>query len=394
MSDPLIVDEDGVAAVVAACRRAGEMCLDLEFVSDGRMKPELGLVQVAWGPPDAVEVRAIDATAVDPRPVLALCAGEVPVIAHAARQDLQLLAARFELRAARLFDTQVAASFAGMGDQVGYGRLVEVIVGAKVDKDVQFTNWLERPLSQRQLDYALDDVRYLPIAAAALRAQLAASGRTAWVETECEALCAVAFAAGRAGPEVAWRDVGGARKLRGAELAALEVLAAWRWKVADARNKPPSWILSDRTLVEIAQRRPRELDELQRIRGAGEVARTHGDELLTELALVADVEREVAPPPAHAGPRAQLWEEVFVALVQLAAERAKLPARWLAARGECEQLARLLDRNDPAAEAHPLLSTWRRTLVGDDLLAWVRGEVGIVGDRGAPGGVRLVPTST
>ncbi len=387
----LIVDDEALAAVVAACRGAGEMSIDLEFVSDGRMKPELGLVQVAWRTPDGVEVRAIDATAVDPRPVLELCTGEVDVIAHAGRQDLQLLAARFELRVARLFDTQVAAAFVGMGDQVGYGRLVEVIAGAKIDKDVQFTDWLRRPLSPRQLDYALDDVRYLPGAADTLRAQLDETGRRAWVDAECAHLCAVAYAAGRSGPELAWRDVGGARKLRGADLAALEVLAAWRWRVADQRNKPPTWVLSDRTLVELAQRRPRELEDLARIRGAGEVARTHGAELLAELALAADVEREAPPAPAAVGPRAQLWEEVFVGLVQLAAERARLPARWLATRGDCEQLARLLDRGDDPG-AHPLLGSWRRGVVGDQILAWVRGELAIVGDRSAPSGVRLVPT--
>ncbi|MNC94909.1 hypothetical protein D3C83_118920 [compost metagenome] len=75
----------------------------------------------------------------------------------------------------------------------------------------------------------------------------------------------------------------------------------------------------------------------------------------------------------------------------MAAERVKIPARWVATRGECEQLARLLDRNDPAAQAHPLLATWRRGVVGDHLVAWVRGELAIVGDRAAPGGVRLVP---
>lgn len=393
MAEALIVDEAALATVVEACRGAGEMAIDLEFVSDGRMKPELGLVQIAWRAPgndDGVEVRAIDATAVDPRPVLALCAGEVAVIAHAGRQDLQLLAARFELRVERLFDTQVAAAFVGMGDQVGYGRLVEVIAGAKIDKDVQFTDWLKRPLSERQLAYALDDVRYLPMAADALRAQLDESGRRAWVDAECATLCAVAFAAGRSGPELAWRDVGGARKLRGPDLAALEVLAAWRWRLAEQRNKPPSWVVADRTLIELAQRRPSELEDLAKIRGAGEIARTHGAEVLAEIALAADVEREAPPAPPGVGPRTQLWEEVFIALVQLAAERARLPARWIATRGDCEQLARLLDRGEDA-EAHPLLATWRRGVVGDQLLGWVRGELAIVGDRSVPGGVRLIP---
>jgi ribonuclease D len=388
----LVSDADGVAAVAEACRAAGEIAFDLEFVSEGRMRPELGLVQVAWQEGEDIEVRAIDAVAVDPRPVLELCAGELPAIAHAARQDLALIATRFGLRARRLFDTQVAAAFVGLGDQVGYGRLVEVLVGARIDKDVQFTDWLRRPLTPRQLDYALDDVRHLPRAAAILRERLDELGRAGWVAAECDALCDVAFAAGSAGPELAWRDVGGGRKLRGLEREALIRLAAWRFRTAAASNKPQSWVLSDKALVDLAQRRPRDVAELARVRGVGEVARLHGDAVIAELDAVAALTIEAAPHPVSppGSSRAQLWEEVFVAMVAAAAERTRIPARWIAARGDCEELARLLDRDDDQAEAHPLLSTWRREVVGGTLLGWVRGEVALTGDRDAPGGVRVI----
>lgn len=391
MRELLTVDETGVAAIAEACRAAGELAFDLEFVSEGRMRAELALVQVAWRVGDAVEVRAIDATVVDPRPVLALVADpELPVIAHAARQDLQILAARFDLRARALFDTQVAAAFVGLGDQLGYGRLAEVVAGARIAKDLQFTDWLRRPLSPRHLDYALDDVRHLPVAADRLRADLADLGRTAWVEAECEALCELAYVAAQAGPDTAWRDVAGAKKLRGAERAALSRLAAWRWRTALARNKPMSWVVADKVLVDVAQRRPRDAAELARIRGAGEVARTHGEEILAELAAAADVERgglELAET-LPGTPRAQLWEEVFVALVAAAAEKTRIPARWIATRGDCAELARLLDHDDARAPAHPLLTSWRREVVGDQILAWLRGDLALVGDRAAPAGIR------
>jgi ribonuclease D len=389
----LISEAADVAAVASACRAAGQLAFDLEFVSEGRMRAELGLVQVAWRQGDHVEVRAIDATEVDPRPVLELVCGELPAVAHAARQDLQLIAARFGLRARRLFDTQVAAAFAGHGDQVGYGRLVELLVGARISKDAQFTDWLARPLSARQLDYALDDVRHLLRAAELLRGQLDGLGRTAWVDAECDALCEVAFAAGRAGADVAWRDVGGGRKLRGVEREALIRLAAWRWRLAESSNRPPTWVMSDRALIELAQRRPRDAAELGRIRGAGEVARLHADIVLAELAAAAaELEpAEVPRPLPPGGARVQLWEEVFVALVGAAAERTRIPPRWLATRGDCSELARLLDRDDPGVTAHPLLATWRREVVGDTLLGWVRGEIAVAGDRRAPAGVRLLP---
>lgn len=392
--DLLVTDDEGVAAIADACRAAGELAFDFEFVSEGRMRPELGLIQVAWMEGEEVAVRAIDAVAVDVGPILELIAGDVPTIAHAARQDLQLLASRFGMRGARLFDTQIAAAFAGMGDQVGYGRLVEVLAGERIAKDVQFTDWLKRPLSTRQLDYALDDVRYLPRAAARLRADLEELGREAWVEYECEALCGVAYEAGRAGPEVAWRDVGGARKLRGLEREALVRLAAWRWRTALARNKPPTWVLADRVLIELAQRRPRTEAELGRVRGAGEIARLHAAEVLAEFAAAAELGAGEEPAALPGSPRSQLWEEIFVALVQLAADRTKIPARWIATRGDCSDLARLLDRDDSRTAAHPLLATWRREVVGDTIVSWTRGDLTLAGDRTLPAGLRVEPRRT
>jgi ribonuclease D len=394
----VLIDEPaGVADVVAAARAAGEVALDLEFAADGRLRPELALVQLAWRDGAKVRAVAIDAVATDATAAIALV-GEVDVILHAGRQDLQLLATRFDRRGRRIFDTQIAAAFAGLGDQLGYAKLAEQLVGARIDKDLQFTDWLARPLTARQLDYALDDVRHLPAAADVLKAQLAELGRDAWVAAECDALCEVAYAAGRTGADDAWADVGGARKLRGVDRAAIVRLAAWRWRIALERNKPPSWIVADKALVELAQRRPRDADELKKIRGAGEVARERGDELLAELALaVADAEAAGADAGVGAGrgqpssPRAQLWEQVFVTLVQWAAERARLPARWLASRGDCEDVARWLDRGDPRADAHPLFTTWRREVVGDTLRAWVRGELALVGDAASAAGARLVP---
>lgn len=400
MDEPgLVADPGEVEAIAAECAAAGAMALDLEFVAQDRYRPDLALVQVAWRRDDAVEIRLVDAVAVDAGPVIALAGGGIDVVLHAARQDLQIVATRFGVRVRRLFDTQVAAAFAGLGDQIGYARLVEAMLGARLGKEQQWTDWLRRPLAPAQLRYAADDVRYLPVIADALAGRLDASGRRGWVDAECDVLAQIAHDAAQIEPDSAWREVSGARALDAAGRAASRRLAAWRQREALALNQPPSWLLADRGLLELAKSRPRDERAIAKVRGLGEHARKNAAALAAALvAASADVEAGDVPPAATAwappGPRAQLWEEVILAVVQAASEETGIAARWLATRGDAEDLARALDaRRDGAFEEieHPILRTWRREVIGDRILAWLRGEAALVGDATTASGVKMVP---
>ncbi|MEI8360071.1 MAG: ribonuclease D, partial [Deltaproteobacteria bacterium] len=184
---PLVVDAAEVAAIAAEIAHLGWFALDLEFMTEGRYVAELSLVQVGWGDIAHPKVAAIDPLAVDPRPVVELAgADDVDVIIHSAQADLALIGAAFSIRGQRVFDTQIAAAFLGMGEQIGYGPLVEHMAGVHLDKGAQYTEWSRRPLSADQLRYALDDVRYLPAAWRELHARLVARGRLGWVEEECD----------------------------------------------------------------------------------------------------------------------------------------------------------------------------------------------------------------
>src|SRR5688500_11858480 len=155
----LVTDADRVAAIARAIAEAGSFALDLEFRSEHRYVPDLALVQVAWGDAAAPEVAAIDPLAVDVRPVVEVVAdASVETLVHAARQDLGLLAQAFGIEARGLVDTQIAAAFAGLADQIGYGKLVHQLLGLPIDKGSQHTDWTRRPLSERQIAYALDDM--------------------------------------------------------------------------------------------------------------------------------------------------------------------------------------------------------------------------------------------
>ena len=174
--DPIATPAE-VAEVAAAVRRAGRLYFDLEFVSDGRYVPELALIQVAWGDPEHPQVVAVDPLAVDPAPLVALVADPaVETVLHAGQGDLSLLATRAGVEGRAIVDTQLAAALLGLGDQLGYAALVELLLGVVLDKSHQFTAWTRRPLDPEQLRYALDDVRYLPAVWAELAARLEARG--------------------------------------------------------------------------------------------------------------------------------------------------------------------------------------------------------------------------
>ena len=161
-SAALVTAPETVEEIAGEIASEGRFAFDLEFVSEGRYLPDLALIQVAWGEPLDPNIALIDCVAVDPMPILKLVADEVTAtIAHAAKQDLGLLASRFSVAAHRLWDTQIAAAFLGIGDQIGYAKLVSKLIGEKLDKGAQYTEWLKRPLSTKQILYAGNDVRYL-----------------------------------------------------------------------------------------------------------------------------------------------------------------------------------------------------------------------------------------
>jgi ribonuclease D len=390
----LVSSSTEIAAIARACESAGAAAIDLEFVSQDRYRPDLALVQVAWGEGADVEVRLIDPLIGDVRPLVELCGGAIDVIVHAPRQDLQILATRFGLRARRIFDTQTAAAFAQYGDQVGYGRLVEAVIGEKLAKESQWTDWLRRPLGDAQLRYAEGDVRYLPALAASLRAKLDELGRRAWAAEESDAIAEIAYRAAMLEAADAWREIAGVRHLDLAGRAAARRLAAWRYETAEANNKPPSWIIGDKALIELARVRPHDDKKLRTVK-LPESARRHADELLAAIIAADDDDRAGLELPGGGGPpgpRAQVWEEIIVALVQAASEETGIPSRYLATRGDAEDLARALEaRTDRRWDevAHPMFAGWRREVVGERVLSWLRGDAALVADPAKTTGVRL-----
>ena len=217
----------------------------------------------------------------------------VQLVMHAPAGDLLLFATRYGVRATNVFDTQLAAGFVGHGISMAYDRLVERALGVTLTHNETFSDWSRRPLTEAQIAYAADDVRYLFALADALVKRLDEMGRRAWAEDEIERRYGPA-ATIEPDPQRAYLKVARRGRLSGRQLTALRAVAAWREEEARSRDLPPGWVLKDPSVVEVARRNPADAAALGRLRGLGNLSASAAERLLEALARAAGSE----PPPA------------------------------------------------------------------------------------------------
>ena len=393
---PLVCEPAEVEAVARAIAGAELVAFDLEFASADRLVPQLCLLQVAWvhtwdaaSGPIVSEICLIDPLAGDAAPVVHALAAHPLVLAHAPRQDLALLASRHDAVLGGVLDTQLMAAFAGLGDQLGLAALAGELLGVSLAKDLQWTDWAKRPLSDAHLAYAAADVAHLPAIYAALAARL--GPRVAWVREESAQILADAVAAARVTPETAWRGVGGVRGLDAAAHAVVVELAAWRHRAATELDRPLGQVLSDKLLVELARHRPDTAGGVRAAKGLSPHARVRAEDIAK---AIAGARPAAAPRPAarSTSTRAQRWAEVLLAIAHVVAESAGIAPRLLATRADAEEFARTVDEGGlPAAAPLPALATWRRELLGAAWHDWLAGRSAVIGDATVPHGIRLAP---
>lgn len=388
----LITDSVELSQIVQSIADAGSFALDLEFVSESRYIPELALAQVAWGQPDKIEAAVIDCLAVDPCCLFELVASSgITTFAHSAKQDLGLLASRYQVSAQAFIDTQIAAAFTGLGDQIGYGKLIEAAVGISLDKGAQFTDWLARPLTPVQLRYAVNDVLYMPAAWKFLESKLMKSGRLAWVLQESEAL-AVASAKPKQS-EHAYRDIKGTNGLSAKSRGGLRELAYWRHEIALQTNRPPSWILSDRGMIGLCRQLPDDDRGLRAIDGVGAgVVRRYGEQILSCLKRGKGQPISGQQGTDSLTKRGAVWAQTISNLVQAHCKAVGIAARFVATRADSEAFVAWYEKGQPEQGCDPiaLLHSWRYELVGKRVLAWIDGRAAIVASREGPAALTLV----
>lgn len=373
----LVADSKALADLCAALRSAPYVAVDTEFVRERTYYAQLCLVQVAHGEHAA----AIDplARGIDLAPLHALLRDRAVLkVFHAAGQDLEIFLQTMGAVPAPVFDTQIAASVCGLGDSPGYASLVASVLGVQLDKASQRTNWSKRPLTARQIAYALGDVTHLCAVYEHLVTRLSERGRGEWVAPEMQALSDARRY--RVEPSDAWRRV----KMRGADSRALAIvqgLAAWRETTAMARDLPRPWVLHDDALVEIAQHAPTDLEALARVR-AVEPAFARGADGGAVLAIVAhalaqppeswpEVPRRRVPSESDEAMTAQL-----MALLRARCDAEGVAPRMIASKDDLEQLAASASADIRA------LSGWRREIFGSDALLLREGHLTLAGTHG------------
>jgi ribonuclease D len=371
---PTAVLISDTATLAAFCERqsgAEFVTVDTEFMRETTFWAKLCLVQIA-GPDEAVCIDPL-ASGIDLTPMYKLFANnKILKVFHAARQDLEIFLHEGGALPVPVFDTQVAAMVCGFGDQVGYESLVAKLADAKLDKTQRFTDWSRRPLTERQVKYALSDVTHLRQAYSALHKRLERTGRTAWLSDEMAILTTEKTY--RIEPRDAWRRIK-ARTRSGRMLAVLRELAAWREDTARALDWPRQRVAKDDALLELAAHAPTSIEDLKRSRLAKQLASER-----FASAVVAAAQKGLNVPesdwpevpdydPANQGPRAVV--ELLRLLLKLKCEQEDVAPRLIATSEDIDAIAQKDDADVPAMHG------WRRQLFGEDALKLKHGKLAV-----------------
>jgi len=354
-SPQLIATDSALADLACELAQAPVLAVDTEFMRVRTYFPVLCLVQIF----DGERAVCVDALAIsDLAPLLEVFeTSPQPTLLHAARQDFETFYVSSQQLPRAVFDTQIAAAMTGPGDQLSYAKLVQDITGVELPKTQTRTNWARRPLTSQQLHYAADDVRYLPPLMTHYADALDGLGRREWFDAECERLLAHDLYE----PDIdgAWRRCKSRRRFSPPQSGAWRQLCALRERTACAHDKPRRWIIEDAALEELATLRPDDHDGIRRVLQNAKAHRGLSIEAIAKvIGDAAPIEDE---RPQRLSPQElATMDKVLRALRRIAAELDIAPS-VLATRRDAEQLVR-------GQRDIPLLSGWRRDVIGSRLL--------------------------
>ena len=354
------IDTDAaLAAWLDARAPAGPLGADTEFMRTNTFSARLALVQLCVDG----DVALVDTVALPRSPSLsARLGGATPCVMHSAGEDLEAMLPLLPDGPGELFDTQIAAALAGIAHGLSYQKLVAQLFGVELAKAETRSDWLRRPLSPTQLEYAAHDVAWLPQLHDALTRKLVELGRLEWLREDCRALVdRVCHAVPDPQPQRAFR---GAAEWPAERQAALRRLLLWRDAAARTLDKPKPWLLDDAHALGLASKPPASADELfERTRGLRALRGPQREELLALLqAPLSPADRDVAPIPKNLDPAQKRALGQMKDVVAAVAQQLGIAEPLLCARRHLETL--LTDRAWPAA-----LEGWRKPLLHDALVA-------------------------
>ncbi len=365
-----IDDDAALARFCDALSEAGYCAIDTEFIRESTYYPELALIQIA----SEERLACIDPIALKNLEPLARLLVEPRLIKvfHSSSQDLEILYQKFGQVPAPVFDTQLAAAVLGFNHQISYADLVQQITGVELEKKHTRAKWTRRPLSRDELDYAMDDVRYLLEVYRDLDRQLEQKNRRGWIENDLQAMS-------RAenydvdGPGL-WRRLKGVQKLKGERLQIASDLCQWREQLAQRQNRPRRWIAKDDAIIEIARQKPADRAALASIPELAEkTLQRHGDRILQIVARAQTVDS--ASWPRHEKYQAldtgqTALADCLMGLCRVIAEQNQIALATLATRKDIDNL--ILNQ-----KSSRLAQGWRFAMAGEQLLEFVHGQASI-----------------
>lgn len=371
----LITDQGQLEEFVRGAISSQVLAIDTEFLREKTYYPKLCLLQMQTDDRTVL----VDPFAVRDLTVLKplFAAPGLLKLFHAGLQDIEILYHAVGIMPRPVFDTQIAAALLGHTQQIGYGALVSSVCGVPLKKTDSYTDWSRRPLSRSQLDYAADDVVYLPKLHEKMAAELERLGRTHWLDEDFAALVDEANYADDARER--WRRLKRVNQLSRKQLAAAREVVEWREMRARKANIPRKWVMSDEQVVEAVKREARTIDQLFMVRGMHEKLSTaDAREVVGALARGLDLPADQRPAldrPSKSEANVDVEVDFMSALVRLRARQNNIAFQTLASHNDLAALARGYRDVD-------VLRGWRRDIVGAELLDLLAGNISLSMEMG------------
>ena len=376
MNYTFIQDPEQLTAICNQLSNSEFLCVDTEFHREKTYYPELALLQISNG----TTAICIDPLAIkNLQPVLELFTNPtITKVFHAAQQDIEIFCQHFNTLPSPVFDTQIAATLLGYGEQVGYAALIKDTLKIDVDKSQTRTDWMKRPLNEKQLDYAASDVIYLAQAYPMLLEQLEKQQRLDWLADDFKRISRKDQY--QVDIQAIWKKVKGHQRLNGQQLAILQSIASWREQTAQQKDRPRRKILSDDALIDIARQQTSSSADILALRSITQsrINREDAQALANGVNTGLNLPKESwprLPKKQKINFNDDALVDCLISILKIMGHENKINHGIMASRKQLEAL--VLGERDL-----PILDGWRKQHGGQTLVDFLDGKLSIHIDCG------------